>query len=372
MKTTAVITQWSAYSPYGAGREAFAEGLAARRSAVAPIGSGWDTADGHAALVPGFDVRGVLGRKGTRGMNRISGLAVATVGLLQKDDAATGPHRALVLGTTTGSAETKMDTVRGALRSGRPYLIDPAAAPYVVMNGAAGQCAIWHGLKGPNATIAAGRPSGLAALGYARRLLLTGRATAVIAGAAEEYSRARSWLERRAAADDCAPPPFVDPPLAELPPPSPPLGEGCVMFAVSAGPPDGRPVLAELLAVDFRMCLDADWWTAVDRSVLRALVSAGRAAGDIWAVSASDATGQAGKAETAVLEQTARGAVALPALPGLVGETNAASSAFQIAAVLSEAARSADAAGRVAVITSTDPPTGVVATSVLGFRARSA
>ena len=34
MKTHAVITQWSAYSPYGAGREAFATGLAARRTAA--------------------------------------------------------------------------------------------------------------------------------------------------------------------------------------------------------------------------------------------------------------------------------------------------------------------------------------------------
>ena len=354
MKTHAVITQWSAYSPYGAGREAFAAGLAARRTAVAPVEDGWDTGAERAALVPGFDLRNVLGRKGTRSMNRVSGLAVATVSLLQEEIAA-GQDSGLVLGTTTGSAETNMVAMGGALRSGRPYLIDPAAAPYLVMNGPAGQCAIWHDFKGPNATIAAGRPSGLAALGYARRLLLTGRAAMVIAGAAEEYSRARSWMEIRAAEDGSA---------------SPPPGEGCAMFAITAGPSASRPAVADVLALDFRMCVDGDWWAAVDQSVRRALLTAERAPGDVWATCASGAPGQAGKAETAVLEQTASGAVALPDLTGLVGEMDASASAFQLAAVLSEAASSAEAAGWVAVITSTDPPSGVLATCVLGFAAR--
>ena len=292
MKTGPVITQWSAYSPYGAGKEAFAEGLSARRTAVAPVEAGWDTRDERAALVPGFDLRNVLGRKGTRGMNRLSGLAVATVRLLQQEIAA-GQDSGLVLGTTTGSAETKMDTVRGALRSGRPYLIDPAAAPYIVMNGAAGQCAIWHDFKGPNVTIAAGRPSGLAALGYARRLLLTGRATVVIAGAAEEYSRARSWMEFRAAEDGST---------------APALGEGCAMFAITPGPSASRPALADVLALDFRMCVDGDWRAAVDRSVRSALLTAERPAGDVWATCASGTPGQAGNAETAVLERAAGGA----------------------------------------------------------------
>ncbi len=117
------------------------------------------------------------------------------------------------------------------------------------------------------------------------------------------------------------------------------------------------------------MCVDGDWRAAVDRSVRSALLTAERPAGDVWATCASGTPGQAGNAETAVLERAAGGAAALPALTGLVGETHAASSAFQLAAVLSEAARSPEAAGRVAVITSTDPPSGMVAAGVLGFAA---
>lgn len=344
------ITQWSAYSPYGAGREKLAEGLAARRTAIAPIDAGhWGTQDRRAALVPDFRTRDVLGKKGTRGMNRLSGLAVATVRLLHAEiatDQATG----LVLGTTTGSAETMMEIVRTALRAERPYLIDPATTPYGVMNGAAGQCAIWHGFKGPNVTIAAGRPSGLAAIGYARRLLLAGRATLVIAGAAEEYSRARSWMEHHREPDGNG---------------ETTLGEGCAMFAIASRPPDDRPALAELLALDLRVCPDGDWGTAVERSVRAALHSAGRSPEDVWATCPSGAHGQAGKAELAVLEDVIGAPVTLPPLHGLLGETHASSSAFQLAAVLCEAQRSSPTASRIAVLTSADPPSGAVAACVL-------
>jgi 3-oxoacyl-[acyl-carrier-protein] synthase II len=144
-----VITAWSAISPFGLGRELFVEGAVARRSAVADLdGARWGSPDTRAALVPDFDVRDVLGRKGTRGMDRFSALAVATVGRLQAEISADATT-ALVLGTTTGSAETMMDIVRTGLRAKLPFHIDPASTPYGVMNGAAGQCAIWYGFRGP-------------------------------------------------------------------------------------------------------------------------------------------------------------------------------------------------------------------------------
>jgi 3-oxoacyl-[acyl-carrier-protein] synthase II len=350
VSTSPVITAWSAYSAYGAGRDRLARGLAAGESAVTAIdGGAWGTLDSRAALIPGFDTREVLGKKNTRGMSRLSGIAVATVRMLQEEvagDQATG----LVLGTTTGSAEAMMEITRRSLVASRPYLIDAALIPYAVMNGAAGQCAIWHEYKGPNATIAAGRPSGLAALGYARRLLLAGRASLVIAGGAEEYSRARSWLEFHSAPDGTSPAP---------------LGEGCAMFAVAARPPEDRPVLAGLLAVNLSVCVDGGWGTTVERSVRTALRSAGRDPGDVWVTCGSGAPGQAGKAELAVLSDVTSAQVELPPLPGLLGETHSASSAFQLAAVLCEAARSAQSTGKVAVITSVDPPSGTVATTVL-------
>ncbi|WP_242911392.1 beta-ketoacyl synthase N-terminal-like domain-containing protein [Actinomadura terrae] len=341
-----VVTAWSAFSPFGMGREAFAAGVAEGRSAVAGIDrERWGTPDDRAGLVPGFEIRRVLGGKGVRGMDRLAGLAVATVRGLHEErpgDEAT----ALVLGTTTGGAQTMMDITRTALTAPLPYRIDAAAIPYGVMNGAAGQCAIRHGYRGPNATIASGRPTGLAALNYARRLLLTGRARNVVCGAVEEYSRARSWLEFHSRDGDAA---------GTVP------GEGCAMFAVGLPPRDGTPVLAEVLALDFRVCVDGDWDAALDRSVRE--VAADPA--DVWATCASGAAGPAGRAELAALEQAAPAATRLAPVAELIGETGAASAAFQLAAVLALAERSPDAAGRTAVITSADPSCGMVAAALL-------
>ncbi|MBD2892436.1 beta-ketoacyl synthase N-terminal-like domain-containing protein [Spirillospora sp. NPDC000708] len=341
-----VITAWSAFSPYGRGRAAFIEGVAEGRTAVGVLDrDGWDTPDERAGLVPGFETRAVLGKKGTRGMDRLAGLAVATVRDLHAErpgDATT----ALVLGTTTGSAQTMMDITRTGLTAPLPHLIDPAAIPYGVMNGAAGQCAIWHGYHGPNATIAAGRPTGLAALGYARRLLRARRARTVVCGAAEDYSHARSWLESHG--ED-----GVEGTV---------LGEGCAMFAVGLPPADGGPVLAEVLALDFRICLDGEWGAAVDRSVRTVLSPSGA---DVWVACASGAAGPAGKAEQAALDEAAPAETRLTPLPEFIGETHAASAAFQLGAVLGLAERTPEAAGRTAVITSVDPPSGTVAAALL-------
>ncbi|MBD2892449.1 hypothetical protein amrb99_13590 [Actinomadura sp. RB99] len=343
---TPVITAWTALSAFGAGRDAFAAGVAGRRTAVTAIDRAmWGTPDERAGLVPGFETRGVLGKKGTRGMNRVSGLAVATVRSLQEEvaaDAATG----LVLGTTTGSAQTMMETIRTALQAALPYHTDPATTPYGVMNGAAGQCAIWQGLKGPNATIAAGRPTGLSAMSYARRLLLTGRARTVLFGAAEEYSRARSWLEFHAG--DAGP-----------------LGEGCAIFALTDGSGGDVPVLAEIAATEFGVCVDGDWKAAVARVTRRALAAAGPAAADVWAACASGAAGSTGTAESAALDAEVDAEVTLPALTGLLGETHAVSAAFQLAAVLALAGRTPAAARRAAVLTSVDPASGTVAAAIL-------
>ncbi|MEV5944706.1 beta-ketoacyl synthase N-terminal-like domain-containing protein, partial [Streptomyces sp. NPDC051994] len=196
-----VITGWSAVSPYGIGREAFMEGArSGRTTAVALDSEQWSGPDQQACLVPDFDIRGELGRKGTRSMDRVTGLAVTAVGRLLKDGGEPigdgGDDRAaLVLGTNTGSAQSMMALTHDTFVQDKPYLVDPAQFPNTVMNCASGQCAIWYGLKGPNATVAGGRSSGLLALNYARRLLAAGRARTVLCGAVEEYSSARSWLE---------------------------------------------------------------------------------------------------------------------------------------------------------------------------------
>ncbi|MFJ8201379.1 beta-ketoacyl synthase N-terminal-like domain-containing protein [Streptomyces sp. NPDC096152] len=357
-----VITAWSAVSPYGIGRGAYAEGLRERRGTVTGLGpEHGPTPDGVGCVVPGFGVREVLGRKGTRSMDRVTGLAVTAAGALL-DDAernravGTGEGAAFALGTTTGSAQSMMDFTRDSLTGDQPFFVDPARFPNTVMNCAAGQSAIWYRLKGPNATIAGGRTAGLHALNYARRLLGSGRARTVLCGAAEEFSPARAWLEHHCADGTAA---------------APPLGEGCAMLLVEPHAPDdpGQPVLAEVLAVELGVVLHGDTRPALVACLRSALRRAGVAPDRVTAVARSGAPGREGRGEAEAVREVLGAADAADVTPTtLIGDTGAAAAAFQAAALLSYAAdRPAGPVGRVGVITSVDR-SGSVGCALLGLR----
>jgi 3-oxoacyl-[acyl-carrier-protein] synthase II len=91
----------------------------------------------------------------------------------------------LVLGTLFGSVRTIAEFDRRALEAG-PQYAKPMDFANSVINAAAGQAAIWHGLGGINSTLSSGSPSGLQALGYAAALVAQGRSPALLAGGGEE------------------------------------------------------------------------------------------------------------------------------------------------------------------------------------------
>src|ERR1700731_3572710 len=151
-----VITAWEAYSPLGHGGQAHAEGLRAV-GRCAPAGP----------AVRDFDVRETLGRTGTRSMDRAAGLAVTTTRrLLERAGTANKPLAAdtpladtplagyapanvgVVLGVSDG-IKSVMDFLRDTWTREKPYDVDPSHVPRTLMNFAAGQCAIWHGFRGP-------------------------------------------------------------------------------------------------------------------------------------------------------------------------------------------------------------------------------
>jgi 3-oxoacyl-[acyl-carrier-protein] synthase II len=322
------ITAWSAVSPYGLDRACFAAGVRSRRAAMTwtdPAGP----ASASACLVPGFDQREMLGRKGTKGMDRMTGLAVHAVGSLR----ASGSDVAVVLGTTAGSVRSMTDFTRASLTRERPYDVDPATIPSVVMNTPAGHCAMWHGITGPNTTIASGRASGLLGLSYARRLLRTGRARTVLCGAAEEYSTARSWLDHHAGYPG-------------------PVGEGAAVLRLEA---EGAPgALATVLGLDSRL----DDVPEVARCALR---RAGIPVGDVWAVIPATTAERDALSEVFDADVLDR----VPSITGLIGDTGAVSAVFQVAAAL--AVGTGQAGPRVAVITCADP-VGVTAAAVIRLR----
>jgi len=347
-----VITGWSAISPFGLDADAFATGIREGRPTCAPVDhAAWPVPEERACLVPGFDIAKLLGAKGTRTMNRATGLAVAAVGQVlgeEKLTAHASEGTAFALGTTTGSAQTMMDLTRQSFVGERPYLVEPALIPYAGMNASAARCAIRYGLKGPNTTIATGRPAGISALSYVRRLLATGRAARALAGAVEEYSVARSWLHHHGKNGN-----------GGL------LGEGTAIFMVEPAVSATRRPLATLLATDFRACVNGDFGATVLTAVRAALARGGVSADEVLIASHSGASGPAGQAERAALAEVAGEAAIsrVPDLAELIADAGAASAAIQIAAVLS-VAQTLRTAGKAALIPSVDPD-GAVACALL-------
>ncbi|HZN18862.1 MAG TPA: beta-ketoacyl synthase N-terminal-like domain-containing protein [Micromonosporaceae bacterium] len=356
-----VISAWSAVSPFGLDRTDLVAGLRDGRRCAAPVDApGWPAAAGEACPVPGFDARAVLGRKGTRSMDRVSALAVAATGqLLRGPDGAridgVGADTALVLGTANGSTQSMMDFIRDSLVQERPYLVDPARFPNTAMNCATAQSAIWHGLRGPNTTVAGGRAAGLLALQYALRLHRSGRAGAIACGAAEELSAARAWLEYHTAPGWLA---------------ATRLGEGCAMVLLEPGGRPGghgRAELAEVLALEFGVYgQPAEVGSVLARCLRRAFVTAQEPPDRVWAVASCGGPEPVRAAEeNALAGVLGAGATPLRLLStDLVGDTNAASAMFALTAVLALAAQAPAAGGRTALLTAVDRD-GVVGCALL-------
>lgn len=341
MSLGAVITAWSAVSPLGIGRERFAAGLGNGGSAAPLDRDHWPAPMSHGCLVPGFSAPELLGKRGTRSMDRATALALVAVAELQEEaralDRSFGEEAALVLGTSSGSVDSIMSFTRDSLTGKRPYLVNPAQFPNTVMNCAAGQCAIWHGLRGPNATIAGARVTGLLALNYAIRLQRSGQATTVLCGAVEEFSVARAWLEWHARGDG---------------EPAPLLGEGCAVLLLENGSAadGGAPAAGEVLALEFGLASAPDAAAdALATCVGRALERGGVVPDDVTLVAPSVPEQDAQAELDAVRLVLGDGARAVVSTQPAIGDTHAASATFQIAACLATGRP-----GTIALVTSID------------------
>ncbi|WBC07494.1 beta-ketoacyl synthase N-terminal-like domain-containing protein [Micromonospora sp. WMMA1947] len=344
-----VLTDWAALSPWGVGAESLATGIRSGGTAVAELDpTGWQTPYRQGALITDLDLPGLLGNKGIRSMDRATGIAVATVGLLLAKHpidrlAETRSDVGLVLGTTSGSVQSMMRFTRDSLTGAKPYHVDPARFPNTVMNRAAGQCAIWHGLKGPNTTVAGGAVTGLLALSYAMRLQRGGHCAVVVCGAVEEFSEQRAWLEWHARGEG------VDPA---------PLGEGAVVFLTeweSSATARGREPVADLLATEFGAFTDPESARfALGRCVNRALRRAGVHAEDVELVVPAAPAGPLGEAEQWALDDAFSGnRVVRLRHRELLGDAASVSANVQIAVAL-VADVPGPAAGRLALVTSVD------------------
>ncbi|QIB45644.1 beta-ketoacyl synthase N-terminal-like domain-containing protein [Streptomyces aureoverticillatus] len=355
-----VLSAWSAVTPYGVGGEPFRAGVTSGSEAVAVLDR--ETHPGpftRGAVIPDFSAAKYVGKKGTRTMDRETAIAVTAFGRLIADcgDALTErpDEVGLVLGTGSGSVQSIMDFTRDSLTGERPYHVDPARFPSTVMNRATGQSAIRHGIKGPNTTVAGGSLTGLLALSYAQRLYKGGHCARVLCGAAEEYSTQRAWLEwhgRGEAERDV------------------PLGEGGAVFLVepAAGArAAGRGPLARVLATRFRAFHAPDGAReALAACVLAALETAGVSADSVRVVAPLGLGGAlAGQEEQGIADALGGARPRRLRVSELLGDTSAAATGLQIAAVLAAAGARGLGPGEAALITGVERD-GTVGCALLG------
>jgi 3-oxoacyl-[acyl-carrier-protein] synthase II len=354
LKSALAITGWGVVSPIGIGVEAFTEGFQKKLSGLKPVEKTLESMIPlkTACYIPKLEIEKFLGKKGTRSLDRTTKMAVVATRMALEDsgisDETERNRIGVVLGTSTGSIRSIVDFTQETLVQDRPYLVNPALFPNTVMNCAAGQCAIWHKLKGVNATISGGHLSGLLALRYADLTIRRGYADVLVTGCIEEFCEQSAWA-------------YHNIQLAQ-PDSTLPFGEGCTMFIVESlksAQVKNRKILAEILAceVDIYPAENGNMLKQAEglaRCIHRTLKSADVAPSDIWAVSKC-------RCGSPTLEQVQNEGLkialanATPAhelvIGDLIGEVFSAAAGFQLAALLAQFQSSPDASDRYSLIT---------------------
>jgi 3-oxoacyl-[acyl-carrier-protein] synthase II len=246
------------------------------------------------------------------------------------------------VGPPYGSVRTIAEFDRRAIEEG-PMYASPLDFANTVINAAAGQTAIWLGLRGLNSTIATSQTSGLRAIAYAAGFIESGRCDVLLAGGAEELCLESFLSMERAGfiapAGHAEPVPFGPDHAGFLP------GEGAALIVLESAElaaRRGARVLAEVrgygIAFDPSRGGDAEEAIrATERAVAAALTAAGIGPDDVGAVSASANGGPLDELEARGLARAlGQRAAALPitAIKGSLGETLGADGGLQAVVAL--------------------------------------
>jgi 3-oxoacyl-[acyl-carrier-protein] synthase II len=320
------ITGCGVVAPTGMGRGPLATAIREGHEGYVPPAAGPDDYPPVPLWsVPDLPIGELLGKKGLRNVDRMTVLALVAVkaaldeagGVLDGEQDSTG----VVLATGTGSLRSLSEVAMDTVIQEKPYMVNPARFPNVVMNACAGQIAIRTGVRGVNATVSAGQASSLAAFRYSMIAMERGRATRLLTGGVEELSPIGTWGWHVAHG------------LTE----GAPAGEGSAMFVLEdpeAARASGRPILAEVLACETGYAPDGVADRLVD-CIERALLRSGCSAGDLDTV----VLGAGGQPNVETVEEEAvdkalgRTVDRLP-VTGVIGQCYAASGALGVAALL--------------------------------------
>jgi 3-oxoacyl-[acyl-carrier-protein] synthase II len=249
------------------------------------------------------------------------------------------------------------DYTRESLLSERPYLVNAALFPNTVMNCAAGQAAIWYGLKGVNVTIAGGQIAFFQVLRYASNVLQRNYSDVLLVGAVEEFTPHTAWvshLGRPAGSAEQA-------------------GEGAAVFVAERMPKDSSEhVCAEILSVETsfspRQGSQVGVAPALERCIRRALGKAKVSSSDVSLIATEygPETGLGEVERDAVCSVFGSRKVERLSVKRILGECYAASAALQLAVVLTFYSGSARLDGKVSVLTGWTRDGGVGAVVLRG------
>jgi 3-oxoacyl-(acyl-carrier-protein) synthase len=166
------------------GREALAAALDHGRSAIGPLRA-FDAAHLGSRLAAEVDdatIAALVDGDTARRLSRICRLALGACLLAARDAGIEGgPGLGIVVGTEHGDFTSSRDFAQGFLRHGPPGL-SPMLFPHTVMNTMAATAAIALGARAPAVTVNQATLAGDLALARGARLILDGRAEAVVAG----------------------------------------------------------------------------------------------------------------------------------------------------------------------------------------------
>ncbi|MFJ6494639.1 beta-ketoacyl synthase N-terminal-like domain-containing protein [Streptomyces virginiae] len=338
------ITAVGVATPAGLGLEALGRALAEGLAGHAEEVPGEETPPPRPVrTVPDLRTAELIGRKGVRHLDRTTQLGLVACRLaIDSQPGPMGERTGVVLGTSMGSIRSSSEYSMETLRQERPYLVNPSLFPNTVMNCAAGQIAIRHGLQGVNATLAGGHLAGVQALRYARNALRQGHADRLLVGGVEEFSAQAAWGWHRSGALE----------------PEAPVGEGAAVLVVepqAAASAAGRVALARVLACETGFAPRDGLAEGLAAVVGAALRRSGKDPADVTTVSLGS-TGRTGleRVEERAVELALGGALPeqVVRVKETVGECFSADGVLQIAAVLGLWQRECRTHGGTAVVTS--------------------
>ena len=190
-KKRVVVTGMGAVTPIGHNVEAFWQGIKDGKCGIGPI-THFDTADFKvhvAAEVKDFDPSLVLDKKEQRRMDRFCqfGMVAAAEAWEQSGlspDTIGEKELAVITGSGIGGLQTIEEDHTKLLERG-PSRVSALMIPMIISNLLSGNIAIRYQAKGECHCIVTACASGTHAIGEAYRLVQSGRAKAVITGAAE-------------------------------------------------------------------------------------------------------------------------------------------------------------------------------------------